>query len=226
MFNGVCYSSCPPQGIADPATFTCTPCDSSCLTCSGTITSCTSCKGGTYLYTGSCFTTCPAGLLPDAETNSCKTSSLGSLIFFPCSITFLLWIFVLIYSKCNYGKTQMVTSIAGGLALILWFSWLILIFTAGTNDLVLTDGQKSTVMGVGLTGVICSLILGVIFACWIRKNFEFDSGFDHWKDRNNYNMYSYRIIMFFTCLTLPFFRMIYSRIFLRNNFSSFFLNGG
>ena len=66
MFNSVCYATCPPQGIPDTNTMTCTPCDSSCLTCSGSVTNCSSCRGGTYLYTGSCFTTCPAGLLPDA----------------------------------------------------------------------------------------------------------------------------------------------------------------
>ena len=80
-------------------------------------------------------------------------------------------------------------------------------------------------MGVGLTGIICSLILGLMFNCWIKKTFELDSGFDHWKERNNYNLYSYRVIVVFSSLTMPFFRMIYSRIFLRNNFSSFFLNG-
>ena len=147
------------------------------------------------------------------------------MVFFPCTITFILYLIVLIYSKCNYEKTQMVTSIAGGLALILWCSWIVLVFTAGMNDLVLEESQKSTIMGVGLTGIVCSLILGLVFNCWIRKTFELDSGFDHWKERNNYNTYSYRVIVVFSSLTMPFFRMIYCRIFLRNNFSSFFLNG-
>ena len=52
MFNSVCYSVCPPQGIPDTNNMICVPCDSSCLTCSGTTTNCSSCKGGTYLYTG------------------------------------------------------------------------------------------------------------------------------------------------------------------------------
>jgi len=74
-------------------------------------------------------------------------------------------------------------------------------------------------------GVLCSLILGIVFNVWVKRNFVYDSGFDHWKERNQYNLYSYRIIAVLSGLTLPFFRMVYSRFFCRNNFSAFFING-
>ena len=74
-------------------------------------------------------------------------------------------------------------------------------------------------------GVVCSLVLGIVFNVWVKKTFMYDSGFDHWRDRSHYNVYSYRVIAVMSGLSLPFFRMIYSRIFCRNNFSAFFLNG-
>ena len=119
----------------------------------------------------------------------------------------------------------MVTGLAAGLSVILWCSWLVLIFTAAGNDINLESGQKSTIAGVGMMGVVCSLILGIVFNVWVKRTFVYDSGFDHWKERNQYNLYSYRVIAVVSGLTLPFFRMSYSRFFCRNNFSAFFING-
>lgn len=225
MFNSICFATCPGSGIADPATMTCTSCDSTCLTCSGSTSNCTTCKGGNYLYNGVCFSTCPDGLVPDAQTNTCSKSILGGIIYFPCSITFLLWIFLVVFSRCNDNNTQTVTCLAGGLALILWFSWVILIFSSYTSDASLKDSQKSMVFGVGVTGIVSSLLMGIVFVVWLKKKFGLDSGFLHWKERTEYNSYSFRIVSFFSILTMPFFRILYSRFFNRNNFSCFFLDG-
>jgi hypothetical protein len=95
----VCYTNCPPTGIADPLSMTCTQCDSSCLTCSGITTNCTSCKGGNYLYKSVCFSTCPTGLISNGITNTCDVSTIGSIVYFPCSITFFIWLIIVFYSK-------------------------------------------------------------------------------------------------------------------------------
>jgi hypothetical protein len=204
---------------------TCIQCDSSCLTCAGSTTSCTSCRGGTYLHAGACLTSCPGGLTADPVSNTCSASALGSIVYFPCSITFLLWAIVLVYSKCNHPNTQLVTSAAAGLALILWCSWLVLVFSTATADRTLDASQRNTVVGVGLAGILCSLMLGIAFNVWFRRTLALDSGFEHWKDRSQYNLYSYRVVAVVTGLTMPFFRMVYGRFFSRNNFSCFFLEG-
>jgi proprotein convertase subtilisin/kexin type 5 len=99
LFIGVCYTNCPPTGIADPLSMTCTQCDSSCLTCSGITANCTSCKGGNYLYKSVCFSTCPTGLISNGITNTCDVSTIGSIVYFPCSITFFIWLIIVFYSK-------------------------------------------------------------------------------------------------------------------------------
>lgn len=180
LFGGACYSQCPDTGIADATTMTCTQCDSSCLTCSGITTNCTTCKGGTYLYKSVCFSTCPSGLIANGISNTCDVSTIGNLVYFPCSITFVIWFIVIVYSRCHYPKTEGVTSIASGLALILWFAWMILIFTASNSDKALSTSSKTTVLGVGMTGVLCSLCLGLAFNISVKKNFVLDSGFIHW----------------------------------------------
>ena len=225
LFGGTCYSKCPDTGIADPSTMTCTQCDSSCLTCSGMTNNCTSCKGGTYLYKSVCFTTCPSGLIADGITNTCEVSTIGNLVYFPCSITFAIWMIIIIYSRIQYPKTEGVTSIASGLALILWFAWMILILTAATSDKALSASSKTTVLGAGMTGIMFSLGLGLAYNIWVKKNFNLDPGFSHWLDHNKYNFNSYRIIFALSCLTMPFFRMIYSRFFNRQNFSCYFIEG-
>lgn len=202
---------------------TCTQCDSSCFTCSGITTNCTSCKGGTYLYKSVCFSTCPTGLIANGISNTCDVSTIGNLVYFPCSITFVIWFIVIIYSRCHYPKTEGVTSIASGLALILWFAWIVLIFTASSSDKALSTSAKTTVLGVGMTGVVCSLILGIVYNTSIKKTFNEDPGFINWMEHNKYNLNCYRIIFGLSCLTMPFFRMIYSRIFNRKNFSCFFI---
>lgn len=135
MFNSVCYETCPGTGIADINTMSCLACDSSCFTCSGSTTNCTSCKGGTYLYLGNCLSSCPSGLIADAATNSCQKSNLGGIIYFPCSITFLLWLVIVIFSRCHHQNTQTVTALAAGLAFILWFSWMVLVFGSYSSDI-------------------------------------------------------------------------------------------
>ena len=65
----------------------------------------------------------------------------------------------------------MVTGLAAGLSLILWVSWLVLVFTAASADISLGSGQKATVAGVGMMGVACSLILGIVFNVWVKRNF-------------------------------------------------------
>ena len=137
---------------------TCIKCDSSCLTCHGITRYCTSCKEGSYLYKSVCFSTCPSGLFSNSITNTCDVSIIGNLVYFPCTITFLVWIFIVIYSRSQYSKTEGVTSAASGLALILWFAWLVLISTVATTDETLSSTSKSAVLGLGITGVLCSLI--------------------------------------------------------------------
>ena len=150
-------------------------------------------------------------------------STIGNIVYFPCSITFLVWIIIVIYSKSQYPKTEGVTSAASVMALILWFAWLVLIFTVATTDESLSATSKTAVLGVGMAGILCSLGLGIAYNVWIKRSFNLDPGFSHWLDHNKYNLNCYRIIVCLSCLTMPFFRMIYSRFFNRKNFSCFFL---
>lgn len=184
MFNSVCYQTCPGTGIPDINTMSCISCDSSCLTCSGSTTNCTSCKGGTYIYLGTCFSICPNGLIADAITNSCQKSNLGGIVYFPCSITFLLWLIIVIFSRYNFQSTQTITALAAGLALILWSSWVILVFGTYSSDINLEASTKTLVLGVGLAGIMISLGLGIGFNFWLKRAFGFDAGLLAWKERS------------------------------------------
>lgn len=74
-------------------------CASGCTSCSYDITSslshCLYCDSSTYLYAGSCVSTCPSGYVP-GDNNKCVAGMLGltawsfpSLLFFPCLLVWL-----------------------------------------------------------------------------------------------------------------------------------------
>lgn len=117
------------------------------------------------------------------------------------------------------------TAIASGLALILWCAWLVLVFTAYATDPVLTASTKTTVLALGLTAVLVSLGLGLVFNRWVDKTFAADAGFSHWKEHSEYNYNCYRIVVVISALTVPLFRILYSRFFNRANFSCYFIEG-
>lgn len=146
-------------------------------------------------------------------------------MYFPCSITFALWVILVIFSRCNYVNTQTVTALAAGLALVLWFSWMVLTFGAYSTDSSLSTSAKQIVLGVGLAGILCSLGLGIGFNIGLRRGFGLDAGFVHWRERTEFNTYTYRVLSFLSLLSMPIFRLLYSRFFNLPNFSGFFLSG-
>lgn len=68
-------------------------------------------------------------------------------MYFPCSITFALWVILVIFSRCNHVNTQTVTALAAGLALVLWFSWMVLTFGAYSIDSSLSTSAKQISIG-------------------------------------------------------------------------------
>jgi hypothetical protein len=103
FYSGVCYASCPAQApIVNVVTSTCISCDSSCRSCSGTPLNCISCFGGLYLLNGNCLVSCPSGYIQNSISNSCETSNIGNTVYFPCSITFLVLLVIIIYSKYKF----------------------------------------------------------------------------------------------------------------------------
>jgi hypothetical protein len=224
MYNGVCYSTCPSTGIADPGTMTCTPCNSTCATCSGTPTNCLSCIGGLYLLNSVCFSSCPSGYI--ATAGECLKSTIGSIIYFPFSITFVVFLIIVIYSKVQHNQTEMVTVLTGALAILVWISWVVLVYQANNTDIQLMDNTRSLILGAGMVGIILSTLLGIIFAVWFRLGFKADNGFNEWASHSNSNLNAYRIVFCMTLVAFPCFRIVYSRLFNSNSLSCFFLKGG
>jgi hypothetical protein len=166
MFNGVCYSACPLTAIADANAMTCTSCNPACATCSGTTTNCLSCAGGLNLLNGACYSSCPSGYI--ASAGECTKSMLGSIVYFPFSITFAVVLIIVLYSKSNHAQTESVTALCAVLALLVWLSWIVLLAQASNTDKQLDQGAKSLIVGICLVGVIVSIVLGLLFAIWFR----------------------------------------------------------
>jgi hypothetical protein len=223
-FNGVCYSTCPGTGIADPSTMTCTSCNSTCATCSGSATNCLSCVGGLYLLNSVCFSSCPSGFI--AAAGECVKSTLGSIIYFPFSITFIVFLIIVIYAKVHHSQTEMVTVLAGALALLVWISWVVLVYQANNTDLQLMENTRRLILGAGMVGIVLSTVIGVIFAVWFRLSFKADNGFNEWASHASSNLNAYRVVFCMTLVAFPCFRIVYSRLFNSSSLSCFFLKGG
>lgn len=72
----------------------------------------------------------------------------------------------------------MVTSLCGVLGLLVWISWVVLVFQAYSTDLNLSQSVKTILVGVGIIGIALSVIFGVIFMIWFRNYFKADNGFN------------------------------------------------
>lgn len=72
----------------------------------------------------------------------------------------------------------MVTSLCGVLGLLVWISWVVLVFQAYSTDLNLSQSVKTILIGVGIIGIALSVIFGVIFMIWFRNYFKADNGFN------------------------------------------------
>jgi hypothetical protein len=101
----------------------------------------------------------------------CTESNLGNIAYFPFSITFLVFFIIVVYSKANHSKTEMVTTLCGFLGFLVWLSWMVLVFKSASTDHMLDGSSKSLILGMGITSIIFNIALGTIFAIWFRKNF-------------------------------------------------------
>jgi hypothetical protein len=175
------------------------------------------------LLNGVCFSSCPTGYI--ATAGQCTVSTIGSIVYFPFSITFAVFFVILLYSKSNHPKTETITAMCGFLAFLVWISWLVLVMQANSTDLQLEESNRSIILGVGLVGIVFSIALGVIFAVWFRNYFRADNGFNEWACHSNNNLNVFRVVFFLTLFAFPCLRLIYCRFFNRAEFSSFFLKG-
>jgi len=175
MLNGVCYGACPSTSIPDLTSYSCTVCDSNCLTCSTSLTSCNSCKGGLYLLNSVCVYSCPSGYKSDPVSGTCLKSLLGSIVYFPTLITFLIWVLIVAYSKYRFAFTEVITCLCGGLSIIMLISWIILIAISSSSSE--TPTVISVILGLGLQAVFTNVAIGVGFNIWLRKVFLKDNGF-------------------------------------------------
>ena len=74
LHNNQCVNDCPLTYYANylqNQNVTCQACQPNCINCQS-LTSCISCTNSTYLYEGSCGSTCPSGFYADSTNNSCS----------------------------------------------------------------------------------------------------------------------------------------------------------
>jgi hypothetical protein len=84
---------------------------------------------------GVCQSSCPSGYIADAGSRTCTLSKLGNIVYFPFSITFIVILIIVSYSKHTEQKTDSVTTLCGSLGFILWLSWLVFIAKAHSSDI-------------------------------------------------------------------------------------------
>lgn len=82
-----------------------------------------------------CFSSCPSGYI--ASAGECLKNQLGSIIYFPFSITFIVLLIIVAYSKTYHSKTEMVTVLCGAVSVLVWISWVVLVYQANNTDLQL-----------------------------------------------------------------------------------------
>lgn len=107
----------------------------------------------------------------------------------------------------------MVTVLCGILGLLAWISWIVLAYQANNKDTQLQPSAVSIILGMGLVGIVLSIILGILFAIWFRYEFKLDNGFNEWACHSDKNLRAYRVVFCMTLVSFPCFRIIYSRLF-------------
>jgi uncharacterized membrane-anchored protein len=83
----------------------------------------------------------------------------------------MVFFIIVVYSKVNHSKTEMVTTLCGFLGFLVWLSWMFLVFKAASTDQMLDGSSKTLILGMGITSILLNIVLGTIFAIWFRRNF-------------------------------------------------------
>jgi len=121
----------------------------------------------------------------------------------------------MVYSKWKYPLTDLVGNITAFLGLCFFLSVIVLTIPAYLSDTYLTSGALSLLIGLGLVVIITSLIIGIAFNLTIYNKFQKDIGLSLWKQKCKSNRYIFNAIAFISSLHFSFFRVVYSRLFLR-----------
>jgi hypothetical protein len=201
--------------VPNLVTSMCAQCASSCSSCSTDGSYCYTCNSGYRILLGQCYTTCPSGYLNDISGGSCTAIKVINKVYFPSTISAMVLIGIIAYSKYKYPLTDVVGNITAFLGLLFFFSVIVLTFPAYLDDQYLTSGDLSLLLGLGVALILTSFLIGIIFNLTICIKLHKDRGLFLWKKKTRSNRYIFNIVAFLSTFHFSFFRLVYSRLFLR-----------
>lgn len=231
LYSGGCYSSCPSVApIPSNITYSCSPCGVTCSSCNADGTYCFTCSTGYLLLTGQCYTTCPSGYTADSTSTKCNAVKTQSTIYFPFTISLFCISILSIFSKVKFVHSDLIGNLAAFTAFSFFISVSILTFpnyvTFSAQRLLQTSSMETStlnlLLGMGITIILCSFILGCIFVGYIWHKYSKDPGVLLWKKNYRSNRVMFVVISILSCFHFAIFRFIYSKIFLRECFSCYF----